>query len=298
MSGLILALLQVVHAGDAVLAVVLSAGSSDVVGVAERNDAAGGDQSDRRLADVGDGGARRDAVEHGHLVLGFELLALELGDQHLHGTFGADFVIHLVDADAALDVAFGLGRADRFALHLADKDAGHRRDGLAHAAGAVSRGNDVGVLLVQVDAGVLHVHGGDGGDAQLLADSLADGAAGGAVTAGVESGTGDEAVGAELLHGLDNEVGSAVHVLGEVRVAADDGGNDLGVALFEKVVERHTGADDAFAHFGRDVGLLFSADAGEELVDVMNYFVSHSLPSLENFFLLERGLRWCTRPAW
>ena len=60
-----------------------------------------------------------------------------------------------------------------------------------------------------------------------------------------------------------------VSVFSVVAVAADDGGDYLGFAV-EGRVKAHSGADYALAYLGLVVGLLFSADPGVELVDIMN----------------------------
>jgi len=278
-SGLILALLEVHNPGDIVLAVVLGAGGGDVVRVAERHDTAGCHKSDLGVSHILDGGAGIHPVEHRKLVLSLEGLALELLDQHVDGTLGTDLFVEHVDTDALLDVTLFLGGPDGLSFHLLEQKSGHGGHCFAHAASAVGSLDHVGALLVHLGTGVFGIESGNGGNAQLLSDGATYGAAGGAVTSGVESRTGDEPIGLELLDGLGHELGGRVDVVGEVVVTADYGSDYLGLAL-ESSFKSHTGTDYAFADLRFDVCLFLPADAGEELVDVMNHTIGHLFPSL------------------
>ena len=60
-----------------------------MIRVAERHDAARGDDGDGGLADVGDSRAGLNAVEHRHGVFGAERFAVEFLDEHLHSAFRA-----------------------------------------------------------------------------------------------------------------------------------------------------------------------------------------------------------------
>src|SRR5699024_3310802 len=198
-GGLIALAGQLLHAGDAVLAVVGGGGGLDVVGVALGDDAAGGAQGDGSLAQVLDGGIGGHAVEGGHGILGGEGLAVELGHQHIHGALGAHLLLEEVLADAVGHVALLAGGAQLLALHDLQGQLVHGGSGLAHAGGGVGGGDDEDLVL-QIGAGVLLIHAGEHGDPQLVLHGGADGGAGVAVAAGVEGGAGQEEVG---LLGLD-----------------------------------------------------------------------------------------------
>ena len=141
-------------------------------------------------------------------------------------------------------------------LRELESELRHRGKGLAHAAGAVGAGYDVGVrvvfLSVELDARVLVVHRGDRGDAEFVAYRGGDVAAGEAVASGVEGRSRDEEVGLLRLDEFKAFRARFVGVLAVEAVSADDGGYDLGF-LAEGLLE----------------SVLFSAYVGEELVDVM-----------------------------
>ena len=64
-------------------------------------------------------------------------------------------------------------------------------------------------------------------------------------------------------------------MLGKVGVAAHDGVDDLRLAL-PGLIEGHTRAHEAVPLFGGHVRHFFAADVGEELVNVVYYFETHS----------------------
>ena len=240
-----------------------------MVGVALRHDTAGGDHRDLGVLHVGDRSSGLDAVKGGHGILGLEGLLGHLLQQHLDAALGAADVGEVVDADAPLVVAFHGGTQDLFTLGKLLGQSSHHRHGLAHVSGGVAGGDDEQILAEHVDAGVLHVHTGHHGDAQLILHSLGDGAAGHAVTAGVEGGAGHEQLRLVLGDHVQQLGGVLFQVGAEVAVAADRGGNDLEL-IAQALLQSSTGANDAGTDLGGNIGLLLAADLGEELVDVVN----------------------------
>ena len=267
------------YALDAVGSELRGAGGLDVVGVALRDDAAGGDERDGRVLHVGDGRRGLDAVEARHRIFGLERLALELLDEHVYRALRADLFLEVVDADAALDVAGLFGRT-RLSVGLKDfeDEFRHGGDGFAHAARAVGGRYDEDRLLVHVDARVLGVHAGDGGDSELLLHRVGYAAGSGSVTSGVEGRAGDYRVGLESGDELEDFLVGLIHVLGIVAVAADDRSDYFG-RVAEGRLKGCAGSDYAFAGFGLNFARHFlSADAGVELVDVVYYsFLGHCL---------------------
>ena len=258
----------------------------DVVGVALGDDTAGGAQGDGRLAQVLDGGVGSHAVERRHGIFGGEGLVSQLAEQHLDSALGAALLVEEVDANALVHVAILNGGAQLLTLHDLHRELRHGGRGLAHTGGGVGGGNDQNAVF-KIGAGVLLIHTGEDLDAQLVLNSLADGGAGVAVTAGVERGTGKEQVGILGLDPLEDLRLGFLLVLGKVGVAAHDRLGDLSFAL-PGLLERETGTDDAVAQLGSDMSHLFAADVGKELVDIMNNFKTHLLfPP----FLAYRALR-------
>ena len=245
-----------------------------MIRVAERHDAARGDDGDGGLADGGDSRAGLNAVEHRHGVFGAERFAVEFLDEHLHSAFRAGLFIEHVLADALGEDAGRFRIGDLLALEQLEHDGGHGGHGLAHAPGAVGCFDDGHFLAVQVDARAFAVHAADHGELEFLGHGGAHGPAGGTVTARIEGRTGDQAVGSIGFHGFHHVGGHVVQMVGTVVVAADEGGHDFGFAV-EGGFEGHAGPHDAVPDLGRDVSLVLAADTGKKLIDIMNKLICH-----------------------
>jgi len=97
---------------------------------------------------------------------------------------------------------------------------------------------------------------------------LAQRAACRAVSSGVERRAGDHSVGAVLLHRFENFFTRLLHIRGEIRVAANHGGNDFSIGA-QSGLQSLPRADDAFADLRMYIGLLFTADSGVELIYIV-----------------------------
>ena len=252
-----------------------------MVGVALGYDTAGGAQGDGSLAQILDGGIGGHAVKGGHGILSYEVLAIELLEQHIYGTLGAALLLEEVLADAVGHIAFLAGSAYFLALHELESQLCHAGSSLAHTGGAVG-GLIYEDLVLQVCAGVLDVHTGKNGDAQLFLYREGYVGAGIAVTACVEGGTRDEHIG---LLGLDPLEDGVLFMLCIVGVAADDCLYDFSLAL-PCLIESHAGAYKALPNLGGYVSHFLTADVGEELVDVMNYTITHGFGLLPYYLAL------------
>ena len=94
-----------------------------MIRVAERHDAARGDDGDGGLADGGDSRAGLNAVEHRHGVFGAERFAVEFLDEHLHSAFRAGLFIEHVLADALGEDAGRFRIGDLLALEPKKRNA-------------------------------------------------------------------------------------------------------------------------------------------------------------------------------
>ena len=287
MDGLVILGGEVVEAGDVVAAVGLGGGDADLVGIALGNDAAGCDQGDRGVPEVLDGSAGRDLLEGRHLVLGLERLALELPEQHVDDALGAVFLVKENAAEAAADVVFVGGGAERFLPEQLERQRRHGFGRVFDAAGAVGRLDDEDFLGEGLGAGILGIHAGDDGNAQRVLHGGADVAAGHAVASGEERRAGDQQVGLVAADHLEQRLFGLFVVFVEVVVAADHRADDLGV-FAQLGLKGGAGADFAVALFGRHVGHVLAADAGVKLVDVMNDAERH-----DRSLLTPRASRTC-----
>ena len=255
-----------------------------MVGVALGNNTAGGAQGDGSLAQILDSGIGGHAVKGGHGILGHEVLAIELLEQHIYGTLGTTLLLEEVLADAVGHIAFLAGGAYLLALHELESQLCHAGSSLAHTGGAVG-GLIYEDLVLQVCAGVLDVHTGKNRDAQLFLYREGYVGAGIAVTACVEGGTRDEHIGLLGLDPLEDLSLGVLFMLRIVGVAADDCLYDFSLAL-PCLIESHAGAYKALTKLGGYVSHFLTADVGEELVDVMNYTITHGFGLLPYYLAL------------
>ena len=212
------------------------------------------------------------------------MLAIELLEQHIYGTLGAALLLEEVLADAVGHIAFLTGSAYLLALHKLESQLCHTGSSLAHACGAV--GSLIYKnLVLQVCAGVFYVHTGEYRDAQLFLDGQSHIGAGITVTAGIESGAGNEYVGLLGLDPFKDLSLGFLFMLCIVRVAADDGLYYFSFAL-PCLVKSHAGANKTFTKLRGYVSHFFTADVGEELVDVMNYTITHGFGLLPYYLAL------------
>ena len=165
---------------------------------------------------------------------------------------------------------------DLFPGQLFLQQSGHFGSGLSHIGGGILGGDDMHVLFEHIGAGVLHIHTGDDRNSQFVLHCLGNGAAGNAVTAGIEGGAGDEAVRLILANKLKKLRHNALFNVGAKVVVAADDCCDYLVTLAQCRFESKARANYAFPYFGGDVGLFLAAYSGKELVYIMNDSFRHS----------------------
>ena len=257
-----------------------------MVGVAHGDHAAGGAEGDLGLAEVGNGGRGLHLLIGGDLQLGLVGLALDLGQQHIHGTLGTVLLPEDVHTLALGIVLLVLRRADGLTRQQLSGKAGHQGYGLADTGGGLSHPQDVHVLLEHIHGGVFLVQAGDGLHPRLLLGCLAHVAAGDAEAAGVKGRTGNDEVGLILLDLLQQEGPAGLHVLGIEVIAADDRGHDLG-----NILQRGTEGIGGTMHPLKDLRLcirhILAADLTEELVGIEQNFL-HSFPLLRQTVVADR----------
>jgi hypothetical protein len=235
------------------------------VGVPLRHAAGLGDQGEQRGREVGHRRRRRDAVEAaGHLA---PRLARELVEQHVDGALGARLLREPVPPEAPWEVTLLVRRTELATSHERLGEAGHPRQRLPHARDVDGRRRDERPLG-GADAGVLLVHGCERGDFEPVGGCARKTRTRQPVATGAEGGPGDEEIG--LLHFEQGEqLGQGVLlVLAEVVVAAGKRHHDFdSVQLGGQAATR---ADRAFEPGGRRLGCLLAAQAGKELVEVVD----------------------------
>ena len=178
---------------------------------------------------------------------------------------------------AAREVALDGRRKQALAAREAIRERRHLRDVLLDDGRAMSAAEDVHVLPEEFDAGVLLVHRGHDGNAELRADHAADLAARGSVAPREKRRSREEQVELQSRkHLLDPRKG-LFGVRGHEIVAANDRVGDR--HILERLREDPARPDHAVAKDGFEVRQILAADLSEKLVDVV-YCPEHlrSLP--------------------
>ena len=200
--------------------------------------------------------------------LGREGPAGELVEQHGHGAIGGAGVGDDVARHAAGEVA----RAPPV-RPIASPRASFSPSPTSRCTSASIRVgfraglDDVDLAAIELDAGILRVHAGDGRYLQLGLDRGAERAARHAVAAGQERGPGHEEIGPRRGHEAHQLGGRALGLLGRVVVAADHRRDDR-ARVAERLLDGSRGADRPVHDLGPDAGLLLAAELAEELVEV------------------------------
>jgi len=148
---------------------------------------------------------------------------------------------------------------------LAPRETSER---LGHAERRRPSREDVRPPPVQLDAGVLEIHGRDRRDPHR-GGAGAGLAAREPVPSRVEGGTGDEHVGLLLAKRGLHLGAERLEIGGRAVVAADEGRDDA-AGIAELLLKTDARADGALAHREREVAGLLAADATEKLVQVLD----------------------------
>ena len=169
----------------------------------------------------------------------------------------------------AWQIPFCARRAHNLTAADLEGQSGQARQHLAHAGNARGRRHSVEVEAGEVDAGIFRMHGRHCREAQRLLCQPAYLCAGQSIASGIEGRPGNDQIWATPLQkGFDLRQ-SSLRVFAHEVITADDGGDDLRLAL-PMLLQGFARADGASHGLQRGIGLIFTAKSPEELIHVMH----------------------------
>ena len=198
-----------------------------------------------------------------------KFIAAQLRQQHVDGAFCRRFSGKLIALDAARQITFAFRFADRLAANEFHSERGHALKRRHHARDGGTGVDDIEIFSIQASADVVFVHACYRHDGEPLLRGLTDRAAGDAVTAALKRGASDQQVWFIFSHSLDQLVDCLLLVLGKIVVTAKYRRDDFAV-LAQRLLQRAARADKTVFDLRADVGFVFCADLGEELIQVMD----------------------------
>ena len=207
-----------------------------LVGVALWDKPSVGDERELRLRNVCNGRRGLDDVELRRQQLAFKGLALDFLHEHIYSALSGVLRLFLVEYHVADDVALGGRASDMLAGQQPQAYARHDGRDVAELRRHYAGLDYIGVFPEKGDGRVLGVHPRYGRDMQLARYGGGHAAAADAVAPSVEGRPSNEKVGLQLADYGKPFGRRACRVVGEVVVAADDGGDYL-AAVLQKILK-------------------------------------------------------------